>query len=102
VSRALRTYEWLSRTGGSEGKIYDGTHDSVPARVIARGRGRKPGASSCTRKRPSVFLSKRGSRMWMMMWQALSPGRPYLAVTHRLRRPPQRGAWVWGLTLVHV
>ena len=24
ASRALRTYEWLSRTGGCEGKMYDG------------------------------------------------------------------------------
>jgi len=33
ASRALRTYEWLSRTGCCEGKNYD--DDPVPARLRA-------------------------------------------------------------------
>jgi hypothetical protein len=48
ASRALRTYEWLSRTDGCKGGMHD----------ITRGAGRTP-AASFTRTRLSVCLTLR-------------------------------------------
>ena len=59
ASRALRTYEWCRGQEVARGKsTMDNTTRSTraSARVITRGPGRKPGASSYTRKRPSLIM----------------------------------------------